>query len=77
MSRMIEIPDWCIIGKWIWWKSPYFTGFDWVRERIIGYSDDGFFHQGPNCPVYHSKFSEFDNTVRLEKPNSDLHKELS
>ena len=75
---MIEIPDWCVIGKHIYWSNRRRTGFDWVRERIIGYSDTGFFHQGDNsCPVYHTEFSEFGKTVILEEPNKNLYRGMS
>lgn len=78
MSRMIEIPDWCVIGKIVYWSKPRITGFTWVKERIIAYSDTGFFHQGDSsCPVYHTEFSEFDKTIKLEKPNDYLYRELS
>lgn len=80
MSRLIEVPDWCIIGQYILWSNRRCTGFDWVKERIIGYSDTGFFHRGDSsCPVYHTEFSEFGKTVKLYDPlkNSNLYKEGS
>lgn len=33
----INIPDWCIIGKWIAWSNEAVTGAKWVREKIISY----------------------------------------
>lgn len=64
----IEVPSWCKIGMYIKWYAPYITGLtDWVREKIIGYGYDGFFHQAPNCPLYYTKFSEYGKTVRLEE----------
>ena len=63
----IEIPSWCKIGMWVKWYAPNRTGLkDWVREKIIGYGYDGFFHQASNCPLYFTKFSEYGKTVILE-----------
>lgn len=62
----IEIPNWCRIGMYIKWYAPNITGRDWVREEIISYGYDGFFHQAHNCPVYYTKFSEYGKTVELE-----------
>ncbi len=58
----IEIPNWCIIGKWIEWNAPHITGNEWVREKILSYGVDGFFHQEHNCPVYYSKYTEYEET---------------
>jgi len=44
----IEIPNWCIIGKWIEWNAPHITGNEWVKEKILY-----------NCPVYYSKYIEY------------------
>ena len=63
----IEIPNWCKIGFYIRWHAPDRTGHDWVRERIIGYGYDGFFHQAHNCPVYFTRFTEYGKTVELEE----------
>lgn len=60
----IEIPDWCIVGKWVEWKCPEVTGNEWVRERIISFTQDGFYHRDPNCPVYYSRFSDYGKTIR-------------
>lgn len=60
----IEIPDWCIIGKIIEWNTPAITGNEWVKEKIISYGIDGFFHQAHNCPVYYSKFVEYGKKIR-------------
>lgn len=62
----IKIPDWCEIDSFIEWHCPIITGQDWVRERIVGFGYNGFFHQATNSPVYFSEFSEFGKTVRLE-----------
>jgi hypothetical protein len=37
---------------------------EWVREKIISYGVDGFFHQAHNCPVYYSRFSEYGDYIR-------------
>lgn len=66
MSRVIEIPDWCYIGKQIEFLS-YDTTLGrhvWLKDYIISYSDNGFFHQATCCPVYHNKFSDYGKTVR-------------
>lgn len=60
----IEIPDWCIIGKWIEWNAPHITGTEWVKEKIISYGINGFYHQYYDCPVYFTEFSEYGRTVR-------------
>lgn len=65
MGILIEVPEWCRIGSYIEWNNPRVTGMDWVRERILSYGYDGFFHQGDNCPVYFTKFSEYGKTVRI------------
>ena len=64
---VIEIPDWCRIGLYIEWDAPHITGKRWVREEIIAFGYDGFFHQSYNFPMYFTKFSEYGKTVRLEK----------
>ena len=64
---IIEIPDWCRIETWIEWDNPLITGQHWVREKIIAYGVDGFFHHAGNCPMYFTKFSEYGKTIRLEK----------
>ena len=61
---IIEVPDWCVIGKFIEWNCPYRTGYEWVKEEIISYGTDGFYHQAHNCPVYYSKFSDYGHTIR-------------
>ena len=63
---ILEIPDWCKIGLYIEWDAPNVTGYCWVREKIIAYGYNGFFHQSHNCPLYFTEFSEFGKTVRLE-----------
>ena len=63
---IIEVPDWCIIGK----KVEVFmydenTGKgDWFKETIISYGIDGFFHQAHNCPVYYHTFDSYGKSVR-------------
>lgn len=64
---VINIPDWCEIGTYIEWDAQHITGQRWVREKIIAFGYDGFFHQEHNCPMYFTKFSEYGKTVRLEK----------
>ena len=61
---IIEIPEWCKIGLEIEWNAPNVTGNKWVREKIIGYGYDGFFHQAYNCPLHFTKFLEYGKTVR-------------
>ena len=60
----IEIPDWCIIGKTIEWNRPDLTGIEWVREEILSFGYNGFYHQSCNCPVYYTEFSEYGKTIR-------------
>jgi hypothetical protein len=63
---IINIPDWCCIGKTIEWKT-FDTDYGkarWFKEKIISFGYDGFFHQAYNCPVYYSKFSDYGNTIR-------------
>jgi hypothetical protein len=64
---VIEIPDWCKIGTFIEWDAPHITGYNWVREKIVAFGYDGFFHQAQNCPMYFTKFAEYGKTVRLEE----------
>lgn len=62
---IIEVPDWCQIGKYIEVKHPQHTGSDsFYKEKILSYGIDGFFHQEHNCPVYFTRFSEYGKTVR-------------
>lgn len=63
----IEIPDWCHIGKYIVWHNPRTTGAEWVRDRIIAFGYNGFFHQACNCPMYFTEFSEYGKTVKEEE----------
>lgn len=63
----IEIPNWCRIGLYIRWDAPEITGQRWVREEIIAYGYNGFFHQAHNCPLYFTKFSEYGKTVKADK----------
>lgn len=76
-SINIKVPEWCKIGKRVYWNSPRITGMEWVRERILGYGLDGFFHSGGNTPVYYTKFSEFGKTVMLEEPDKNLYRGMS
>lgn len=68
----INIPDWCVIGKWISWSNEAVTGAKWVREKIISYGVDGFFHQASYCPVYYSKFTEYGKTVKEQEEVFDI-----
>ena len=61
---IIEVPDWCVIGKAIQWNAPSITGYEWVVERIVAYDVDGFYHQAYECPMYFTKFSEYGKTIR-------------
>lgn len=63
---IIEIPDWCVIGKQIEFKmyDPNEGKANWFKDKIISYSTDGFFHKAHNCPVYHNKFTDYGTTVR-------------
>ena len=46
----IEIPDWCVIGKYVEWNASHITGNEWVTEKIISYGIDGFFPQRKLLP---------------------------
>ena len=46
-DMIIEVPDWCVIGKFVELHAPYITGNEWVREEIISYGYDGFFSSIP------------------------------
>lgn len=61
---ILEIPDWCVIGKYIKWRAPEITGNTQVEEKIISYGINGFFHQAHNCPVYFTEFKEYGKTVK-------------
>ena len=63
----IEIPDWCRIGLYIQWHAPNLTGVEWVREKIVAFGYNGFFHQAHNCPMYFTEFSEYGKTVKVEE----------
>lgn len=69
--RTINIPDWCEIGKFIEFEmyNPDSGKSEWFKDKIISYSDTGFFHQSHNCPVYHNKFSDYGRTVREIEEN--------
>ena len=62
----INIPDWCVIGKYVEVKmyDKNYGRYDWFKEKIISYSENGFFHQEYNCPVYHNLFSDYGKSVR-------------
>lgn len=69
----INVPDWCIIGKYIAWSDENTTGAKWVRERIVGYTPTGFLHQASNCPMYHTNYTEYGKTVKeLDKVKNAL-----
>ena len=38
--------------------------YNWFKEKIISYSENGFYHQAHNCPIYHSLFSDYGKSVR-------------
>jgi len=63
---IINIPDWCVIGKDIEFKmyDPNTEKAEWFKDKIISYSENGFFHQAHNCPVYHNLFTDYGKTVR-------------
>ena len=63
---VINVPDWCIIGKYVevLMYDPNYGESKWFKEKIISYSEDGFFHQAHNCPMYHNSFSDYGKTVR-------------
>ena len=61
---IIEVPDWCVLGKTIEWHSPEITGNEWVRDKIIAFGYDGFFHQEHSCPIYFTMFDEYGKTIR-------------
>lgn len=68
MGMIIEIPDWARIGKDIEVKDvDLIRGDDrnvWYKERIISFGYDGVFHQAYNCPIYYTKFKQFNKTIR-------------
>ena len=63
---IINVPDWCVIGKFIEFKmwDENYRKYNWFKDKIISYTEDGFYHQTHNCPVYHNKFSDYGKTVR-------------
>lgn len=63
---IIEVPDWCVIGKYIEVKmfDNLLGEYDWFCQRILSYSENGFFHQAYNCPVHHNLFSDYGVSVR-------------
>ena len=63
---IINVPDWCVIGKPIQFKmyNPNSEQVEWFTDRIISYSPNGFFHQAHDCPIYHNKFSDYGINVR-------------
>ena len=62
----LSIPTWAKIGNYIEVRmyDPNYGKFKWFREKIIAYSDSGFFQQSYDHPVYHKKFSDFGTEVR-------------
>lgn len=62
----IELPEWCRIGNTFRWYVPEITGTEWVTERIIGYTEDGFLHTAHNCPLYETKFDNLNTGVKLK-----------
>lgn len=63
---IINVPDWCVIGKNIEFKmyDPNEGKMKWFTDKIISYGTDGFFHQAFYCPVYYNKFSDYGSVVR-------------
>ena len=70
----IEIPDWCKIGELIEFKYDYpdTEKSYWYTDRIIAYTEDGFYHQAQGCPMYHHKFSDYGKTVRLPRKKEEV-----
>lgn len=64
---VINVPEWAKIGKFIEFQmyDENHGKIRWFREKIISYGNDGFFHQGYNCPVYYNRFSDLGKNVRL------------
>lgn len=62
----IEVPDWCKIGKFIEFEmyNPDSGRYEWFKDKIISYSENGFFHQAHDCSVYHNKFTDYGVKVR-------------
>lgn len=56
-SKTNRIPDWCIVESCFDWRAPHITGKKVVRERIIGYTDNGFLHTGCDTPIYETPFN--------------------
>lgn len=54
-------PEWCVIGTIFEWNAPNITGCKSVREKIIGYTDNGFLHMAHNCPIYETLFNDLNN----------------
>ena len=63
---IINVPDWCVIGKFIEFKmwDENYEKYNWFKDKIISYTGDGFYHQAHNCPIYHNKFSDYGKIVR-------------
>lgn len=63
---IIEVPDWCKIGKYIEFKmyDPMYGETRWFKDKIIAYSERGFFHQAYGCPVYYHLFTDYGELVR-------------
>lgn len=64
---IINVPEWAKIGNFIEFKmyDKNYGRERWFREEIISYSNNGFFHQAHNCPVYYNKFSDLGKNVRI------------
>ena len=67
----IKIPEWAKIGRSILVRDANCKRGDdpnkWYTEKIIAYGDDGIFHQSHNCPVYYTRFSDFDANIKIAK----------
>lgn len=68
-TRTIKIPNWCKIGVIVEVRYPDGRTGDkkaFYKERIIGYTDNGFITQAHNCPMYYHQFNEFGKTVKVD-----------
>ena len=66
-KRIIELPDWAIIGKVILVKDVHYIRGEnqsWYKEKIVAFGENGIFHQASNCPMYFTPFSEWGKTIK-------------
>lgn len=69
-TRTFEIPNWCFIGRIVRVRYPNGVTGDtktFYKERIIAYTDNGFFTQATDCPMYHHYFDEWGKTIKEDK----------